>query len=113
MRYQSVRPCRSRATGRASRRFRMPPSSRGCWEDTLNDNRYHGGGRVLRDADELLLPAVSAAIGALTLEDSDAAVVKLAQAYAAAIDTDAEGDELEKLGPKLLAALTALQATPA
>jgi len=68
---------------------------------------------VLRDADELLAPAVAATVGKLQLEDADAAVVKLAQAYAAAIDTDTDGEALEKLGPKLLAALQALQATPA
>jgi hypothetical protein len=68
---------------------------------------------VPRDADKLLLPAVKAAVSALTLQEQDDALVKLAQAYAAAIDTDADGDALEKLGPKLLAALQALQATPA
>lgn len=72
---------------------------------------------MLRDADELLRPAVAASISALQVtDDRDAAVVKLAERYAAAID-DAESDErtaaLRDLGPKLLAALTALQATPA
>jgi len=69
---------------------------------------------VLRDADELLLPAVEATLGKLTLEDADAAVVKLAQRYAAVIDaSETPAAALEVFGPKLLSALSALQATPA
>lgn len=65
---------------------------------------------MLRDAETLLGPAVEQTLTALELVDADAALVKLTRRYAAAIDDD--GD-LEKLGPKLLAALQALQATPA
>lgn len=102
---------------------------------------------MLRDADELLAPAVAASVSALQLtDDRDAAVVRLAERYAAVIDLaanlaaeaerllerlDPEDDALalaqlaglairverqavlEHLGPKLLAALQALQATPA
>jgi len=99
---------------------------------------------VLRDADELLAPAVAASCSALQLtDDRDAAVVRLAQRYAAQLDQAAElaakadaidldpddrdgqrllatlaaqvqaQQALATLGPKLLAALQALQATPA
>jgi hypothetical protein len=99
---------------------------------------------MLRDSEELLAPAVNAAIAGLDLEDADAAAVKLAQRYAAAIDDAARAQELaelaleqidddisgrlyvqalaakvetaavlEKLGPRLLAVLTGLGATPA
>jgi hypothetical protein len=101
---------------------------------------------VLRDADELLAPALAATISALQLtDDRDAAVVRLAERYVATIDLAAnlaaeaerilarvDPDDLtvldqlaalavrverqavlEKLGPKLLQALVALQATPA
>jgi hypothetical protein len=100
---------------------------------------------MLRDADELLAPAVAQAIAALKLGPEDAAAVKLAGRYAAAIDQAAavaddaaralekadpddadaqmhiyslaakveEKELLEKLGPKLLAALESLGASPA
>lgn len=100
---------------------------------------------MLRDADELIAPAVEATISACQLQDADAALAKLARRYAAAIDRAAElaadadtvsdrldpGDAtgrqqltllaakvedqavLASLGPRLLAALTALGATPA
>jgi hypothetical protein len=68
---------------------------------------------LLQDADRLLAPAVERTLGELRLGTVDDAVATLAQAYAAAIDTDPEGDALEDLGPKLLATLQALQATPA
>ncbi len=68
---------------------------------------------MLRDADKLLAPAVERTLGALQLTDADAALATLARSYAAAVDADPEGDALEALGPKLLAALQQLQATPA
>ncbi|HEV8653331.1 MAG TPA: hypothetical protein VG276_29035 [Actinomycetes bacterium] len=100
---------------------------------------------MLRSADELLGPALAETLGHLTLADEDAALVKLAERYAAAIDraaelaaeADAIGEGLDpddlpgrqrlallaakvegqavlgNLGPKLLQALAALQATPA
>jgi hypothetical protein len=69
---------------------------------------------MLRDAGELLVPAVTGTVAALTLTDADDAAVKLAQRYAAAIDTaESPGEALERLGPKLLAVLESLGATPA
>lgn len=55
--------------------------------------------------------AVEATVAALPLKPQDEAAVALAVRYAAAID-DGDGD-LARLGPPLLAALTALGATPA
>src|SRR5258708_21178000 len=69
---------------------------------------------MLRDAGELLGPAVTATVAALILTAADAAAVKLAQRYAAAIDdADNRAEALERLGPKLLAPLESLGATPA
>ena len=72
---------------------------------------------MLRPADSLLAPAVETTLANLAkvgLTDSDAAVVRLAQSYAAAIDgAEDPAEALQALGPKLLAALQALQATPA
>lgn len=72
--------------------------------------------RQLRSADDLLSPALSATIAEVPhLRPSDAAVVRLAVLYAEAID-GAEPDERDKalavLGPRLLQALDALNATP-
>ena len=67
--------------------------------------------RALRSADDLLAAVVDTSIKALTLQPEDAAVVRLARQYAAAIDADP--DTLDAMGPKLLAALTALGASPA
>jgi hypothetical protein len=72
----------------------------------------------LRDADGLLLTAVATTIAELNLDDIDTAAVELAKHYAAAIDAghcsecDADRD-LDLLGPKLLAVLESLGATPA
>ena len=70
---------------------------------------------MLRDASELLYPAVMQAIAELGLLGSDAAAVKLAQNYAKAID-QASGAKratvLRALGPELLKVLEALGATP-
>lgn len=96
---------------------------------------------MLRDAADLLAPAVAETVAALQVAPEDAAAVRLAQRYAATIDRAAEIaadlDEippedydtekliralrakveaqavLAELGPKLLAALEALGATPA
>lgn len=69
--------------------------------------------RRLQAADNLLASAVAATIDALTLDLADAGAVKLARTYAEAIDTAAGDPEvLEKLGPRLLAALESLGATP-
>jgi hypothetical protein len=68
---------------------------------------------MLRDSAELLAPAVAETIAALELKPEDAAAVKLAERYAAAIDNDGEGDALDRLGPKLHAVLESLGATPA
>ena len=70
--------------------------------------------KPLRDADELLSPAVASTITALGLGPEDAAVVKLAERYAAAIDQAKDPAYAARwLGPLLMDTLTALQATPA
>lgn len=96
--------------------------------------------RRLRDADDLLAPAVAKTIAQLELAEEDAGAVKLAQRYAATIDqaaqiaaelADLEPDNdnmvrrvnalakaveahlvLVDLGPKLLSCLEQLGATP-
>ncbi len=68
----------------------------------------------LRDANKLLQSAVADTIGALDLTSKDAGAVRLAHEYASAIDLCCSNPEiLEKLGPKLLACLESLGATPA
>ena len=61
--------------------------------------------------------SVEAALGALPLGTGDTAAAHLARAYAAALDRPrlvADRDEaLDRVGPKLLAALAALGGTPA
>jgi hypothetical protein len=70
--------------------------------------------RRLQPADDLLAPAVTETIKHLTTSAEDAAAVKLAQRYAATIDAAEDRDAaMEKLGPKLLACLESLGATPA
>lgn len=70
--------------------------------------------RALRPADELLSSAVGATLGALTLGPEDGAASRLARTLAEAIDqAEDRQDALERLGPKLLACLDALGATPA
>lgn len=103
-----------------------------------------GRSRRLRDASELILPDVAAAVAELEragrIRPEDAAAVKLAKRYARLIDSATElatelddlatehpGHEamveallarihgaltLDRLGPKLLAALDAIGATP-
>ncbi len=68
----------------------------------------------LRDAGELLAPAVAETVTALGLGGKDAAVAQLARRYAAAID-DAEspGAALRAFGPVLLKTLESMGATPA
>ncbi|WP_422734004.1 terminase small subunit [Micromonospora sp. WMMD558] len=67
----------------------------------------------LRSVDAMLGPAVAETIRNLNPADVDTAAVRLAEQYAKAID-DARGDPdvLEKLGPRLLACLESLGATP-
>jgi hypothetical protein len=68
----------------------------------------------LRNAEDLLLPAVETTIAALQLGERDAAVAQLARAYAAAIDeASVPAYALRYLGPLLLKVLTALRAVPA
>ena len=64
----------------------------------------------LRDVDQLLLPQVQHTIGALDLTPADSAAATLAETYARAIDADP--DQLDDLGPRLLACLVELGATP-
>ncbi len=66
----------------------------------------------LQDAARLLKPAVADTIAALDLKPEDTAAAVLARRYAKAID-DGDGDALSWLGPKLLAVLEQLGATPA
>src|SRR6266536_129927 len=152
IRYQSVRPCRSCAPGRAVLSTWAPsmltleggitiPSDRCLCE---RERRYQVVG-MLRDTDELLAPAVEEMLAALQSDQVDAAAVRLAQRYARDID-DARlvaaslepvlreilaldpkihdrllslavrierTTVLASLGPKLLAALEQLGATPA
>lgn len=72
---------------------------------------------VLRDADELVLPAVRSAIAELDTTSADAAVIKLCERYAAAMDAaqgaKAQAWAIRWIGPLLLDALEALGASPA
>jgi len=70
----------------------------------------------IRPADDLIAPAVAETVNALQLEPEDAAAVQLARRYAAILDdayaTDDEAKVWNDLGPKLLAVLESLGATP-
>ena len=72
----------------------------------------------LRSADSMLGPAVAETIQSLPLETQDTAAATLAEQYAAAIDNRgcaecaSKHDALAELGPKLLACLVELGATP-
>lgn len=72
---------------------------------------------ALRDASELLYPAVCEAIAALELDSKDAAAVKLAKQYARTIDEQPPGKlyagTLRWLGPELHKVLESLGASPA
>lgn len=83
----------------------------------------------VRDASQLLYPAVQQAIAELGLLGSDAAIIKLAQQYARVIDSQpghcrgCDGENCTRsqtsawamrwLGPELLKVLESLGATPA
>jgi hypothetical protein len=69
---------------------------------------------TLRDASELLWPAVAETLTQLDLGPEDAAAKKLAQRYAQVIDqATGEAWAMRWIGPLLLDALEALGATPA
>jgi hypothetical protein len=74
--------------------------------------------RTLRVVDATLTGAVAAALAGLTLQPEDAAAARLARFYAEAIDRggcecdSCPGEPLRDLGPKLLAVLESLGATP-
>ena len=72
---------------------------------------------ILRDASELLYPAVCETVAALGLDSKDAAAVKLAKEYARAIDSLPDGKErtsaLWHIGEQLAKILAELGATPA
>jgi hypothetical protein len=72
------------------------------------------GGNEPRDPETLLLPAVEEIVAALKLDPKDEAAAALAMTYARVID-DArdQGWAARWIGPHLLDALAALQATPA
>lgn len=68
----------------------------------------------LRDASELLWPAVSETLATLELGGEHAAAKKLAQRYAQVIDGAKDQEwAMRWIGPLLLDALTELGATPA
>jgi hypothetical protein len=67
----------------------------------------------VRSADDLIAPAVTQTIQMLPLAPEDHAAAALAQRYAAAIDSsDDPAGALEQLGPRLLAVLESLGASP-
>lgn len=68
--------------------------------------------RHLSSINDLLLPAVLATIAELELSDQDQAAIRLATTYAEAMDQSDDPAVLERLGPKLLAVLVELGATP-
>jgi hypothetical protein len=69
---------------------------------------------ALRDASELLWPAVAETLTQLDLGSEDAAAKKLAQRYAQVIDqADDQAWAMRWIGPLLLDALETLGATPA
>lgn len=69
---------------------------------------------ALRDASELLRPAVQATIDAMDLADEDGAAVQLAVQYARTIDDHEDRAwAVRWIGPLLLDALEQLGATPA
>jgi hypothetical protein len=68
----------------------------------------------VRDASELLWPAVSQTLSQLDLTDADAGAAKLAQRYSQVIEQHPDQAwALRWIGPLLLDALTQLGATPA
>lgn len=67
----------------------------------------------VRDADELLSPAIAETLAALDLKPEDAAAAKLAERYAAIIDAARDPAwACRWLAPLLLDCLTQLGATP-
>jgi hypothetical protein len=71
------------------------------------------GEPVVRDAAELLAPAVARTVEALGLGDQDDAAARLAHCLALAIDrADKPASALRWIGPELLKVLEALGATP-
>lgn len=69
----------------------------------------------IRSVDTLMSAAVAETVANLDLSAEDVAAVRLAQRYAAAIDAAGADDlvvVLDRLGPKLVAVLDALGATP-
>lgn len=72
---------------------------------------------MLRDAGDLISPAVAETISEIALTGADAAAVKLARRYAALIDASIDDPKLYAwslrwIGPHLLATLESLGATP-
>ena len=66
----------------------------------------------LRDASRLIAPAVAETVAALTTSPEDAAAIRLAETYARMLDASDDPDILAAIGPKLLAVLESLGATP-
>jgi hypothetical protein len=68
----------------------------------------------LRDADELLSPAIAETLAALDLKPEDAAAARLAEVLAVTIDRARSQEWAARwLAPELLRVLAALEATPA
>lgn len=73
----------------------------------------------LPNLDGRVLPAVEASLAAEKISERDQGAAALAVRYAKAIDDKycsecgSKGDILDRIGPKLLAALSALNLTPA
>jgi hypothetical protein len=66
-----------------------------------------------QEPDAPLAEVVRKALLQISTKDEDTAAMRLAESYAAAIDDAADkGEALDKLGPKLLAALVELGMTP-
>ncbi len=69
---------------------------------------------TVRDASELLWPAVAETLSQLELTEADAGAAKLAQRYSQVIEQhEDQAWALRWIGPLLLDCLTALGATPA
>ena len=68
----------------------------------------------MRDADELLSPAIAETLAALDLKPEDAAAARLAEVLAVTIDRARSQEWAARwLAPELLRVLAALEATPA
>jgi hypothetical protein len=70
------------------------------------------GKSQLRSIDGLIGPAIRESVNELELGTEYLAAVRLARTYADLIDANKDAETLKELGPKLLAVLDSLGATP-